>query len=138
MATPTDASRETSTDASPRQGWWSRLTRSRTEDEAAELQEQMRVDADPRVRPIDCCTPGEPVVVRGIVRSVTLRPASTAPAVEIELDDGTGSISVVWLGRRRIPGVDAGRSMVVCGRMTCNTEHPTIYNPRYELKPSTA
>lgn len=94
------------------------------------------MDADPRVRRIDCCTPGEQAVIRGIVRSVTLRPRSTAPAVEIELDDGTGSVSVVWLGRRRIPGVDAGRCMVVCGRLTCNTEHPTIYNPRYELKPT--
>lgn len=117
-------------------GWWGRLTRTRTEDEAASLQEQVRGEADPRVRPIDCCTPGEPVVIRGIVRSVTLRPRKTAPAVEIELDDGTGSVSVVWLGRRRIPGVEAGRSVVVCGRMTCNTEHPTIYNPRYELKPT--
>ncbi len=119
-----------------RQGWWSRLTRSRSEHEAAELQEQLRVDADPRVRPINACTPGDPVVIRGIVRSVTLRPRNTAPAVEVELDDGTGSVAVVWLGRRRIPGVDAGRSMVVSGRMTCNTEHPTIYNPRYELKPT--
>lgn len=125
-----------STASAETQGWWSRLTRSRTEEEAAALQAQLRVDADPRVRPIDRCTPGEPVVVRGIVRSVTLRPRTTAPAVEIELDDGTGSVSVVWLGRRRIPGVDAGRSMVVCGRLTCNTEHPTIYNPRYELKPT--
>ena len=87
------------------------------------------------MRPISSCQPGEPVVVRGIVRSVTLRPSTTVPALEIELDDGTGSINVVWLGRRRIPGIDSGRSMVVCGRMTCTTENPTIYNPRYELKP---
>lgn len=117
-------------------GWWSRLTRSRSEDEAAQLQQRFQETADPDLQPINCCAPGERVIIRGIVRSVTLRPQTTAPAVEVELDDGTGSVSVVWLGRRRVPGVDAGRSMVVCGRMTCNTEHPTIYNPRYELKPT--
>ena len=85
---------------------------------------------------IDCCTPGQTVTVRGMVRSVTLRPQGTAPALEIELYDGSGSVSVVWLGRRRIPGIDAGRTIVVRGRLTCNTDNPTIYNPRYELKPT--
>ena len=39
------------------------------------------------------------------------------------------------LGRRRIPGIDPGRTIVVCGRLTCTTDHPTVYNPKYELKP---
>lgn len=84
---------------------------------------------------IDCCTPGSQVTVRGMVRSMTLRPKSTVPALEIELYDGSGSVRVVWLGRRRIPGIEPGRGMVVTGRLTCNTDLPTIFNPRYELKP---
>lgn len=116
--------------------WWGRLTRTRSEAEAAELQTQAQGGNDPDVRSINLCTPGAPVVVRGIVRSVTIRPRSAAPALEVELDDGSGSVTVVWLGRRRIPGIDAGRSMVVRGRLTCHTDNPTIYNPRYELKPS--
>ncbi len=52
------------------------------------------------------------------------------------LYDGSGSVTVIWLGRRRIPGIDAGRTIVVRGRLTCNTDNPTIYNPRYELKPT--
>lgn len=99
------------------------------------LQEHTRAMADPDALPINCCAPGQPVVVRGIVRSVTIPAAGQPPALEVEIDDGTGSIRVIWLGRRRIPGVDAGRSMVVRGRLTCHTDHPTIYNPRYELKP---
>ena len=67
--------------------------------------------------------------------AATLTVGSPAPALEVELYDGSGSISVVWLGRRRIPGIDPGRRMVVHGRLTCATENPTIYNPRYELKP---
>lgn len=121
--------------AAPREGWLARLTRSRSEEEAAHLQQLTRQEADPNAQPICTCVPGEPVVVRGIVRSVSTPPAGASPAVEIELDDGSGSLRVVWLGRRRIPGIDAGRSMVVRGRLTCHTDHPTIYNPRYELKP---
>jgi RecG-like helicase len=122
----------TSTD----RGRWHRWTRSQAQVEAEELQEQLRGSDDAALTAIDCCTPGQTVTVRGMVRSVTLRPKSHAPALEIDLYDGSGSISVVWLGRRRIPGIDAGRTIVVRGRLTCNTENPTIYNPRYELKPS--
>lgn len=119
-----------------RPGFWSRLTRSQAEVEAAELQGEVLGSAHQHLTAIDCCTPGETVTVRGMVRSVTLRPRSTAPALEVELYDGSGTVTVVWLGRRAIPGIDAGRTMVVCGRLTCNTEKPTIYNPRYELKPT--
>jgi RecG-like helicase len=117
-------------------GLWSRLTRSQAQVEAEELQEQVRDTVMDGLTPITACTPGESVTVRGMVRSVTLRPRSHAPALEIELYDGSGSVSVVWLGRRRIPGIDPGRTMVVHGRLTCNAADPTIYNPRYELKPS--
>ncbi len=117
-------------------GFWHRWTRSQAEAEAAELQEHVHDAGEAGLTAIDCCTPGETVSVRGLVRSVTLRPRSTAPAVEVELYDGSGTVTVVWLGRRRIPGIDAGRTMVVHGRLTCNTENPTIFNPRYELKPS--
>lgn len=118
-----------------RDGWWARLTRSRTEDEAAHLQQLARQESDPQAQPIGSCAPGQPAVVRGIVRSVATPPSGASPAVEIELDDGSGSLRVIWLGRRRIPGIDAGRSMVVRGRLTHHTDQPTIYNPRYELKP---
>lgn len=117
-------------------GWWQRVTRSRTEVEAAYLREQARAERDPSVTPIDACTPGERVVVRGIVRSITVPAEGDPPAVEIDLDDGSASVRVVWLGRRRIPGIDPGRAMVVRGRLTAAAPRPTIYNPRYELKPS--
>ena len=126
----------TTTQSAPTdRGFWHRWTRTQAQVEAEELQEQLRGSADAALTAIDCCTPGQTVTVRGMVRSVTLRPKSHAPALEIDLYDGSGSVSVVWLGRRRIPGIDAGRTIVVRGRLTCNTENPTIYNPRYELKP---
>ena len=82
------------------------------------------------------CTRGEPVCVAGSLRSVTLRPRAGVPTLEAELYDGTGSITLIWLGRRRIGGIECGRSLVARGRMTEHDGRPTIYNAAYELKPS--
>jgi hypothetical protein len=72
------------------------------------------------------------------VRSISVRPKSNVPAFEVELFDGTGALTVIWLGRRRIAGVDPGRRMVVRGRLAQGGEHRVMYNPRYELKPAAA
>ncbi len=99
-----------------------------------ELQRELRAE---HVSEIRQCTPGKQVVLSGTVRAVTFRPREQSPALEIELYDGTGSVSVIWLGRRRIPGVDPGRRMTVWGRLTC-TDQPRVFNPRYRLMPSAA
>ena len=77
----------------------------------------------------------EHVVVTGVLRTVTLRPRGGVPALEAELDDGSGVITVVWLGRRRITGVDPGRSVTVAGCIGRQSGVPIMFNPRYELRP---
>ena len=77
----------------------------------------------------------EQVIVSGVLRTVTLRPRGGVPALEAELDDGSGVITVVWLGRRRITGVDPGRSVTVAGCIGRQNEVPIMFNPRYELRP---
>ena len=77
----------------------------------------------------------EQVVVNGVLRTVTLRPRGGVPALEAELDDGSGVITVVWLGRRRITGVDPGRSVTVAGCIGRQGGVPLMFNPRYELRP---
>jgi hypothetical protein len=42
-------------------------------------------------------------------------------------------LRVVWLGRRRIPGVDAGTELRLEGMVTIRDGLPTIFNPRYEI-----
>ncbi len=80
------------------------------------------------------CTRGEPVCVSGTIKQVVLRPRAGVPTLEAEVYDGTGSVTLVWLGRRRIRGVDPGRSLVARGRMTHHDGRPAIYNPAYELR----
>ena len=119
------------------QGWFQRVlssvSRSKSELHAENLRTHSR---DMGVTQIRDCQPGEPTTVVGVLHSVTLRPREGVPAVEAELFDGSGKVLLVWLGRRQIRGIDPGRGIMVSGRLTCNTDRPTIFNPKYELRPS--
>ena len=76
-----------------------------------------------------------PVTVRGVVRTVTLRPRGGVPALEAELFDGSAVLTVIFLGRRRIAGIAPGRSLRATGRIGVHDGHRLMYNPRYELLP---
>jgi hypothetical protein len=77
----------------------------------------------------------ERVRLRGTLRTVTLAPRGGAPALEAELYDGSGTVTVIWLGRRRIAGIAPGSSIQVEGRIGVQHAQRVIYNPRYELRP---
>jgi RecG-like helicase len=114
---------------------WDRLMTSRADQEASELQRESEGRECGRI----CdCSPGDTVTIAGTVRSITFRPRTELPSLEIDLYDGTGCIRVIWLGRRRILGISAGRRLVVTGRLNQVAGEPVVYNPRYELKPMVA
>ena len=73
--------------------------------------------------------------ISGELRSLTLPPRGKVPALVADLYDGTGTVTLVWLGRREIRGVDTGVRMRVRGRVTYRKGNPTIFNPQYELVP---
>ncbi len=77
----------------------------------------------------DVCT------LHGTLRQVSVRPHGGVAALEAELDDGSGSVTLVWLGRRRIPGITCGRELTVHGRLGCSDGERRLFNPRYELSP---
>nr|WP_249424037.1 OB-fold nucleic acid binding domain-containing protein [Nocardioides coralli] len=77
----------------------------------------------------------ELVTVNGQLRTVTLRPRGGVPALEAELYDGSGVLTVIWLGRRKIVGIEPGRTMRVTGRIGVTADARTMHNPRYELLP---
>ena len=78
------------------------------------------------------------VVLAGALRSVTLRPRAGVPALEAEMSDGTGTVSVIWLGRREIAGIEVGQWVRVEGLVACRDGRKLMYNPRYELLPGRA
>ena len=77
-------------------------------------------------------------VVCGTLRTVTLRPRANVPALVGELYDGSGVLTIVWLGRRQIPGIEPGRRLRVSGRVNRKDGKPVVYNPSYELLPAAA
>lgn len=87
------------------------------------------------------CTPVDQVPERsrakvaGVLRSVVLRPREGVPALEAELYDGTGTVELVWLGRREIAGVEPGRRLKVEGLLCTMDGRRAMFNPRYELRP---
>jgi hypothetical protein len=91
--------------------------------------------ADPGCDSIREAPDREKVTLRGRLRTVTLRPRAGIPALEAELSDGSGVITIVWLGRRRIAGIDPGRGIEVQGRIGAHEGVRVMYNPRYELIP---
>jgi hypothetical protein len=112
-----------------------RLATSAKEHEAAELQKGCVELGAVAVMDLP---DRERVRVAGTLRTVTLRPRAGVPALVADLYDGSGSISLVWLGRRQIPGIEPGRALVATGRVTRDNDQLVIFNPRYELRPAGA
>lgn len=106
---------------------------SATSDElqADELQEE---SAEEGCRTIDGLGDRELVTVFGQVNDVTLAPRAGTPTLEATLYDGSGVVTLVWLGRRKIAGIRPGATLVVSGRVSCRDGVRTIYNPRYDLR----
>jgi hypothetical protein len=125
--------------APARRGWLGRVTRRLTQDaESLDAEDLLEDVAEAGARPVASCGQGEPVTVTGRLRSVVYTPRETVPTVDAELFDGSGSVHLVWLGRRRIPGIEPGRAMRARGRVSDRDGTKIIFNPWYELKPAGA
>lgn len=107
-----------------------RLTRTDDEVDSAVLRSHTREQGSVPIRDL---TPRSRATIAGEVRSVTLRPRDDTPALEVEVWDGTGSLHLVWLGRRRIPGITPGIRIRATGRVTTQRRVTTIFNPAYEI-----
>ena len=112
-----------------------KLTLETAELEAAELSEEVSPSG---ATPIADCPDREQVVMTGTLRTVRMRPRAGVPVLEADLWDGTGSVTVSWLGRRQIPGISPGRRIMVRGRITTAGGQRAVYNPIYELRPGPA
>ncbi len=107
-----------------------RLASSNAELESEELQRNVR---DEGAVPIRTCEDRQQVSLTGTVATITIAPRAGHPSLEVELRDGSGAVTLVWLGRRQIPGIDPGRTLKVSGRISCHEGKRLLYNPRYEL-----
>jgi hypothetical protein len=107
-----------------------RMTSEDSELEADDLQEKVVKHG---AAPVSRCRERSLVTVLGTVRSLTLQPRAGTPTLEVELYDGSGTVTLVWLGRREIAGIEPGRQLRATGRITSDGARRVIFNPRYEL-----
>lgn len=70
----------------------------------AEAQDLLRDSETAGLITIAAAVNREQVTLQGTIRAVTLRPRGGVPALEAELYDGSGTVVLIWLGRRRSPG----------------------------------
>lgn len=111
--------------------WVRRLTTDLADLDADDLsRDAVRCGAQPAAQ----CHSGEQVVVLGRLRSVELCPQGASACLEAELFDGTDGVTLVWMGRRRIPGIEPGRTIKVRGRIALRAGRKVLYNPHYELQ----
>jgi hypothetical protein len=113
-----------------------RLTRRLTEDPEQRDCEELSDEAahTGAQRAIDC-ERGQEVTMVGTLRSVEANGRGCAGGVRAELFDGTDTVTLVWLGQRRIPGIDSGCKLRVHGRLgTLDNGTKAIYNPHYEIQ----
>ena len=73
------------------------------------------------------------VKLAGVVRRITVRPLEGAESLEALLYDGTGVVTVVWMGRRSIPGLNLGTRLDVEGVLAEQRGERRIVNPQFEF-----
>jgi len=108
-----------------------RLTATEAELDAEELQ---RESAEIGSMPAGQCHQGQLVTVSGRLRTVVYTPRTNLPTLEADLYDGSDVVTLVWLGRRHIAGIEPGRQLTARGRMALREDRKVIYNPYYELE----
>ncbi|MET8278393.1 OB-fold nucleic acid binding domain-containing protein [Micromonospora sp. NPDC005174] len=79
------------------------------------------------------CSRGQLVSVAGRLRTVVYTPRTNLPTLEADLYDGSDVVTLVWLGRRHISGIEPGRHLTARGRVAVRDDRKVIYNPYYEL-----
>ena len=83
--------------------------------------------------PMDRVTARHPSRVAGEIRAVRIVPRAGAPALEVTISDGRGSVVGVFLGRRKIPGMSPGRRVLFSGVAGKDGNRYLVYNPEYQL-----
>jgi amino acid transporter len=75
------------------------------------------------------------VTINGEVRSLRVVSQHDSPTLELVVDDGTGALSIVFLGRRSIAGIDVGSRLAATATLGVFKGRLAMLNPTYELSP---
>ncbi len=85
--------------------------------------------------PIDAVRHRQHVRVSGKVTALRVQPWAGVSTLECTLSDATGAMTVVFLGRRHIPGIETGVRLSVTGVVGEHHGHVAMLNPDYLIHP---
>jgi hypothetical protein len=71
--------------------------------------------------------------VQGRVSAIKSAPSGSSPLVEVEMWDESGGVTLQFLGRREISGLDVGSQLKAEGMVGENNGQLIILNPSYEI-----
>jgi amino acid transporter len=91
-----------------------------------------RVTTD-EVTPIGDARWRDQVKVQGQVRSMRVAPQRDVASLEWVVDDGTGTLLAVFLGRRELAGMGVGSRVELVGTVGIHQNRLAILNPTYRL-----
>lgn len=89
----------------------------------------------PVARTVAEAAPRRRAVLSGSVRAVRER-SGAARLYDAVLDDGTGTITLRWLGRHHVPGVATGKAVTVEGTVVDQHGLLVLLNPLYRFHES--
>jgi hypothetical protein len=85
--------------------------------------------------PIAAVTWRQHVRVAGRVRTVRVQRVAGSAALELVIEDSSGALSVVFLGRKALAGVEVGSRLTAEGTVGMHRDRLAILNPVYSLLP---
>lgn len=112
--------------------WWRSQFKTDAEIAAEELRDEVEEFGADAIAELES---GQATTLTGTVQALVFRPEIAVPVLEVELFDGSGIVTVKFLGRRRIAGISPGTSLAVTGRIVRCDGVMTMFNPAYQLLP---
>lgn len=113
--------------------WMSRLRHALSSSAELESVHLRDVSLASGARTIEQARLRDYITLQGVISMVTLNPSRGSRWLEADIDDGTGRVTLVWIGRRELPGITTGRNVRVTGRLTLAHGRRVMYNPLYTL-----
>ena len=115
----------------PFRRFFRRMAESDEQRYAEEIEEW--VATVPGVVPIRDAQTRSKVKLAGVVRRITVRPLEGHESLEALLYDGTGEVTVVWMGRRTIHNLNLGTRLIVEGLVAEQRSEKRVVNPVFEF-----
>jgi hypothetical protein len=75
----------------------------------------------------------QPSRIAGVIRRMTVLPMDGKEALQALVSDGTGEVTIVFMGRRGIGGLTLGKRVVVEGVLAEQRGETRMVNPRLEF-----